>query len=93
MATLTQVKEANPQWFTRGNKRFFGDVSYRVQHGKVSGAPFLLRSTYAWTDMFGRKRTLHYRINPLHPDTREIQPLIDETFLNIWAAKAWLQEH
>ncbi len=46
--TLSDVKEAQPHWFTPENKRFFNDVSYKVLHGKASHKPFLVRATYAW---------------------------------------------
>ncbi len=90
---LRNIKTANPNWFSRGNKRFFGDVSYKGYYGKKTGNPYLIRATYAWSDMFDRPKVLHYRINPVHPDTKKIQPLIDDTFPNIFAVKAWLREH
>ena len=79
MTTLTEVRAAQPDWFTPENKRFFGDVGYWVLHS-VSGHPYLLRSTYAWSDMFGRPRTLSYKVNVIDPDTLEIDNLIDKTF-------------
>ena len=66
MVTLADVKRANPIWFVAGNKRFIGDVSYKVLHGKATGRPFLVRATNAWTDMFGQPKKLHYRINPIN---------------------------
>lgn len=92
MTTLTQVKAAQPEWFSRKNKRFFGDVSYRVLHGKRSGTPYLVRSTYAWTDMFGQPKRLHYRLNPIKPDL-DIGMLIDQQFRDLDAVKAWLKEN
>ena len=86
---MAQVRAAQPEWFSRGNKRFFGDCGYKVLQGKVSSKPFLVRSTYAWTDMFGAPKTLHYRINPLN-DNLIIGNLVDETFRNINAVKDWL---
>jgi len=91
--TLADVKQAQPQWFTRENKRFFNDVSYRVLHGKASHKPFLVRATYAWTDMFGGPKRLHYRINPLDPDTLHIQPLVDQEFKDLGEVKDWLKDN
>ncbi len=90
MTRLSDVKAANPTWFTRSNKRFFNDVSYKVLHGKRSRKPFLVRSTYAWTDMFGETPRLHYRINPLD-DKLDIRPLIDTQFQTLDDVKEWLQ--
>jgi len=93
MATLRQVKQAQPEWFSRDNKRFFGDVSYRVLHSKATGDPYLVRKTSAFTDMFGQSKRYHYRINPLDSSTLKIQPLIDSEFGDLWAVKRWLKEH
>ncbi len=90
---LRQIKEANSQWFSRSNKRFFNDVSYRAYYGKKTGQTYLVRSTYAWTDMFDRPRVLHYRINLINQNTLEIDNLIDETFENIFTVKAWLRDN
>ncbi len=90
---LRQIKAANGQWFSRGNKRFFNDVSYRGYYGKKTGKAYLVRSTYAWTDMFDRPKVLHYRINNINQDTLEIEPLIDQTFNNIFEVKAWLRDN
>ena len=69
---LAEVKAAQPEWFSRGNMRFFGDHSYMVRYGKVTGDAYLVRSTDAWTDMFGQPKRLHYRVNFLDQDTLEI---------------------
>jgi hypothetical protein len=92
MATLAEVKAAQPEWFSRKNKKFFKDVSYRVLHSKKTGEPYLARSTYAWTDMFGKKPRLHWRLNPLD-NNLIIRPLIDDEFSDLWAVKRWLKEN
>jgi hypothetical protein len=92
MTTLSDVKTANPMWFDRGNKRYFGDVSYRVLHGKKSKKPFLVRSTYAWTDMFGGPKRLHWRITTLKDDLK-IGRLIDEQFSDLEDVKYWLEDN
>jgi len=92
MATLSQVKAAQPEWFSRKNKRFFGDINYRVLHGKTSGEPFLVRLTNAWTDMFRQPKKRHYRVNGLRDDLT-IAPLINDIFADLWAVKRWLKTH
>jgi len=89
MATMTDVRAAQPEWFSRGNKRFFGDVSYKLLHS-ATRKPFLVRGTFAWTDMFNQPKRLHYRVNPLS-ETLEIQPLIDTIFSDMEAVKDWLK--
>jgi len=88
--TLIQVSAAQRNWFTDGNKRFFGDVSYEVAVS-ASGKPYLLRSTYGWTDMFGRPRRLHWRINPLDAKTLKILPLVEDVFDTKNKALKWLR--
>lgn len=88
---LQDIKAANEGWFSRSNKRFFNDVSYKAYYGKITGKAYLVRSTYAWSDMFDRPRVLHYRINTINQDTLEIDPLIDDIFKSIFEVKAWLR--
>ena len=92
MSILQDVKDKQPGWFTPANKRFFQDCRYAVRYGKHSGERFLLRSTYMWSDMFGRPKTLHYRLNCLEDDLA-IGPLVEEVFLTRAQAMAWLREH
>lgn len=92
MATLTEVKARQPEWFSKSNKKFFNDVSYKVLHGKASGKPYLVRSTYAWTDMFGANKTLHYRINPLKADLK-IDNMLDTIFKTRMDVDDWLRHN
>lgn len=89
---LSDVRAAQPEWFSRENKKFFGDVSYKVLHGKKSKKPFLVRLTKAWTGSFGGKERLHYIIDMLG-DVLNIQGLIDEKFATIDDVKDWLSEN
>jgi len=88
---LRDIKAANEGWFSRGNKRFFGDVSYKAYYGKKTGTAYLVRSTYAWSDMFDRPKVLHYRVNNVNQDTLKIESLIDDVFKSIFEVKAWLR--
>lgn len=90
MATMSEVRAAQPTWFSRENKRFFNDVSYKILHGKISRKPYLVRSTYQWSDMFGQKPTLRYRINRIKDDLT-IGWLIDRQFRDMDEVKDWLQ--
>ena len=90
--TMAEVRAAQPEWFSRKNKRFFGDCSYEVLHGKVSGKPFLVRSTFAWTDMFGQPKRLRYRVNHINYDLT-IGLLTDTDFRDLDAVKDWLSDN
>jgi len=90
---LRQIRAAQPDWFCQGNKRFFNDVEYRAYYGKKTGDPFMVRSTYAWTDMLGSPKRLHWRINSVNKETLKIEHLIDGEFRDLDAVKDWLAEH
>jgi hypothetical protein len=91
--TLSQIKQAQPDWFSRDNKRFFGDISYKVLHGKQTKKPYLIRSTYMWSDMFGNAKQLRYRINNVNPKTGKIESLVDEIFTDMRWVKEWLADN
>lgn len=90
--TLTDIRAVQPEWFSRKNKRFFGDVGYKLLHGKSSKQPFLVRSTYAWSDMFGQPKRLTYRINAIEPDLT-IGSLVEngKEFRDMFQVKEWLE--
>lgn len=90
LATMESVKRANMQWFDKGNKKFFGDRSYSVLYSKT-GKPYLLRSTYAWSDMFGKQKTLTYRINKIDPETLKIGSMVDVVFETRAEAKDYIK--
>lgn len=89
---MSKLKEANPQWFARGNKKRFGDVSYKAVFGKDTGDRYLLRSTYMYSGMFGGKKKLVYRIN-LVKDNYKIGSLIDIIFPSLSSANEWLKQN
>ena len=88
--TIEQVRNANVQWFSPKNKKYFGDRCYSVLHSKT-GKPYLVRSTYAWSDMFGKPKTLTYRINKIDPETLKIGSLIDAEFTDRKEAKDYIK--
>lgn len=90
MATIRQVKERQPDWFSRGNRRMFGDVEYKVLHGKTTGDPYLVRKTSMWSDMFGKPKTFVWRVNSLD-DSLKIGPLVETVFNDLWAVKRWMK--
>jgi hypothetical protein len=90
---LRKIRQANEHWFTPDNKRFFKDRSYYGYYGGTTGKSYLVQSTYAWTDMFGEKPRLHYRIHTLNQDTEEIGNLLDTEFKTLDDIKSWLREN
>jgi len=96
--TLSDVKAAQPEWFSRKNKKFFGDISYRVMKGKKSHQPFLVRQTCGWTDMFDRPKRCHLVVNDIKEDLK-IGSLVKtgsmpfRQFDDLDDVKDWLAEH
>lgn len=91
-ALLGKIKSNNEGWFSEGNRRFFHDFQYWGYYGMTSGDRFLLRSTYAWTDMFGQTPRLHYRINVI-TDDYGIEDMIDTEFASLDDARAWPRQN
>lgn len=89
MITMSDVRAANQKYFGRGEKRFFGDITYWLLTGK-SGKKYVLRSTYAWSDMFGQPRKIHYYINPVNPDLT-IEHILPNYYNTRDEAKEWIK--
>jgi len=95
--TLADVRRANTNWFSRSNKRFFGDCGYKVLTAK-SGQKYLVRLSGAWSDMFGRPKSYNYYLNPINPDL-SIGTLVDGPdgcplkFADLDDVKEWLRDN
>jgi hypothetical protein len=89
--SLKAVKAAQPAWFSAENRRFFRDVRYWVKRGS-NGLYYFVRSTYAWSDMFGAPNRLHYRINQLDQNTLKISHLVTNEFATMADVDAWLKK-
>lgn len=86
---ISDVRAAQPEWFSRKNMRFFGDVSYKVLHSG-SHKPYLVRLTAMWSDIFGQPKTYRYRVNEIEPDL-SIGSLLDKQFSSIDSVKDYLR--
>jgi hypothetical protein len=82
VSDLKRVKTENfdgSKWFSKENKRFFSDISYKVMVGKKSHKLYLVRSTYGWSgDLFGGNRAIHWCINSIS-ESLEVGDLIERT--------------
>ena len=88
---LSEIRDSQPGWFSRKNKRFFGDLNYRVLHGKHSKKGFLVRSTFEWSDMCGGEKRISWRINEVDQETLKIRSLIDGSFRSLDSVKDYLR--
>lgn len=84
--TMSELRQAHPMWFAKGNAKHHGDLGYRILHSK-HGTAHLVR--HMWNDRFSDKRIACWRINPIGANL-EIQPKIADVFDSLEAAKAWL---
>lgn len=88
---LREIKSAQPNWFSRKNKEFFGDKEYYAYTNK-KGSHYLIRQTDAWTDMFDGIKKTHFRVNEVDKETLKIKGLLDEEFGDLDEAKNFLEE-
>lgn len=93
MSLLSDIKDAQPVWFSRENKSFANDVAYLAYKGKQTGKPYLVRSTYGFTDMFDKPKRLHWKINKVDSETLKIKKLVDGEFASLDDVKEWLKEN
>jgi len=94
---LKKLIADNSDWFSKGNKRFFNDSQYFFMYSGA-GNRYLVRSTYAWSDMFGQPARLHYRINTItekqdNPDILQVGSLLDDEFKTLDDVKNWLKQN
>jgi hypothetical protein len=87
---LSKIKAAQPAWFSRENRRFFGDVGYYAYRGKTTKKPYLVRETSMWSDMLGQPRTFCFRVNQVNEESLMIESLTDDVFKTLEDAKAWV---
>ena len=94
---LKKLIADNPTWFSKGNKKFFNDKKYFFMYSGA-GNRYMVRSTFAWSDMFGQPARLHYRINTVIEDKNDqeilrIGPLLDNEFKTLNDIKNWLKQN
>jgi hypothetical protein len=87
---LTEIRSAQPSWFSAENKRFFGDVRYHAYRSKSTHEPYLVRETYGWSDMFGQTPRLTFRINAVDPETFQIRSMLDDVFSSLTQAREFV---
>jgi hypothetical protein len=88
---LRQLKTANTDWFSKGNKSFFQDREYFYFYSLKTGQPYLGRSTYKFSDMFGQPKKLSYCLNEL--EETKIGKLLDLEFETLNQVKSWLSNN
>jgi len=91
--TMSDVRAANKNHFARGQARFFGDVSYKILHGKQTKKAYMLRCTDMWSDMFGGAKKYVWVINHINQQTLEIGDRVDQIFPTEQAARDWLNQN
>tara|TARA_R100000329_G_scaffold143193_1_gene127079 strand:- start:1159 stop:1431 length:273 start_codon:yes stop_codon:yes gene_type:complete len=62
---MKQLREKNKKWFSPENKRFFGDINYKVLQSKKSKNSYLIQHTYKWSDMFDNEKKAVYVVKPV----------------------------
>lgn len=93
---MADVRAANPTWFSRSYRRFFGDCSYKLLTAK-NGQKYLVRLSAAWSDMFDGVKKYRYYLNPIKPDLSidclvESEGGLPKAFRDLDEVKEWLRE-
>ena len=94
---LKKLISDNHDWFSKINKRFFNDRQYFFMYSGA-GNRYMVRSTFAWSDMFGQPARLHYKINTIKNDQNDsyilrVGNLLDNEFKNMSDVKNWLKQN
>jgi hypothetical protein len=87
---LSDVKENNPGWFSKENKRFFNDVSYSCYYSKL-GNRYFLQVSYKWSDMLGQPKKKSYIIKNITDDFKIGVPITE--FSSLAEVKNWLKNN
>jgi len=62
---MKQLREKHKSYFSPENKKFFGDINYRVLQSEKSKTSYLIQHTYQWSDMFGHDKKAVYVVKPV----------------------------
>ena len=65
---INTLKKHNQKYFQKGNKKFFGDISYTFLEHK--NQRYLLTHTYDWSDMFGQPKKDFYTLKSVDNDLK-----------------------
>ena len=74
--TLEKVTKEQPWYFTKENKRFFGDISYHVFHS-LKGIAYFVTKTYQWSDMLGDTKKAVFIIHNLNQETGKLGNFVE----------------
>ena len=94
--SLLELKRANPNWFSKGNKRSFNDISYETRIGKRSRETYLVRSTWMWDGgMFetATPKKIYWMINPIDSTKLKIKNLVEIIFKSKLEVNEWLERN
>jgi hypothetical protein len=89
MVTMSELRAAHGDWFTRANKRFFGDRQYKIINYR--GKAWLAQEASGWSDMGGGSKSYHWRLRPIAPDLTMGQ-VVDKKFIDFEDCKEWVKE-
>lgn len=72
--SITDIRQANPMYFSKENTKFSGDISCRVLHDKQR-KPYLVRLTHQGEHWFDSEHITHWIINPIGISLGILPPL------------------
>jgi len=87
--TITDLRKLNQNYFSRANKKYFQDISYRLLTSRTK-IKYLVTHTCKWSDMFGDPKKPCYVLKPISIDGK-IGSLIDLEFKTLQQVKDYLK--
>ena len=63
--TIQDLKRVNNGYFSKENKAFFNDISYKLLTHKITKVKYLVTHTFKFSDMFDGIRKASYVIKPI----------------------------
>ncbi len=90
--TLEDLHVAQPKWFEFGNKEFFNDLQYVVVYGKKTGDAYLAQQTTGFSDMFGGKKKVHWRLHTIEKKTCKIKDLLEGIYQDMAEIEEYLED-
>ncbi len=78
---LSEIIFAQPEWFSKKNRKFINDIRYRLLFGKKTKSPYLVRETIAF-----------WAVNPID-ENKKIKSMVAQEFKTIDDVKEWLKNN
>jgi hypothetical protein len=89
MVTMTELRAANPNWFSRENQRFFEDRQYKAVNYR--GKVYLAQETTQWSgSMGGGPKRYRWVLHPVEAGLK-VGPAVEKDFDDLNEIRDWVK--